>query len=172
MADKKTTVVEAETDANRDPLTGAPGAHPVGVGVGAAGGAAAGAAIGSMGGPVGTVVGAAIGGVAGGLAGKGAAEAINPTLEDAHWRGTYPSRPYADKDADYETYQPAYRYGWESASARRGRSFDEVEADLERGWEDAKGASKLGWDQAKHATRDAWHRVERAIPGDYDKDGR
>ena len=31
------------TDANRDPITGTPGAHPVGTGVGAAGGAAAGA---------------------------------------------------------------------------------------------------------------------------------
>ena len=33
------------TDANRDPITGAPGAHPVGTGVGATGGGAAGAAI-------------------------------------------------------------------------------------------------------------------------------
>jgi hypothetical protein len=169
---KKTTVVDVEPDANRDPITGAPGAHPVGVGVGATGGAAAGAALGSLGGPVGTVVGAAIGGVAGGLAGKGVAEAVNPTVEDAHWRSTYPSRPYADTTADYDTYAPAYRYGWESASARRGRTFDEVEADLERGWDQAKGKSELGWEKAKHATRDAWHRVERAIPGDFDKDGR
>jgi hypothetical protein len=172
MESKKTTVVETEPDANRDPITGAPGAHPVGVGVGATGGAAAGAAIGSLGGPVGTAVGAAIGGVAGGLAGKGAAEAINPTVEDAYWRDTYPSRPYADKTAGYDTYEPAYRYGWESAATRPGRSFDEVESDLERGWDKAKGKSELGWDKAKHATRDAWHRVERALPGDFDKDGR
>ena len=33
------------TDANRDPITGTPGAHPVGTGVGAAGGGSAGAAI-------------------------------------------------------------------------------------------------------------------------------
>ena len=32
--------------ANEDPLTGAPGAHPVGVALGATGGAAAGAAVG------------------------------------------------------------------------------------------------------------------------------
>jgi uncharacterized protein (TIGR02271 family) len=75
---------ENETnDANRDPLSGAPGAHPVGTGVGAAGGAGAGAAIGAMGGPIGSGVGAAIGGLVGGLAGKGAGEAMNPTnLED------------------------------------------------------------------------------------------
>ena len=66
---------------NRDPITGAPGAHPVGTGVGAAaGGIAAGAAAGSVAGPVGTVVGAAVGAVAGGLAGKGVAEKVDPTV--------------------------------------------------------------------------------------------
>ena len=45
-------------DANRDPITDEPGAHPLGTGVGAAlGGAAAGAAAGAFGGPVGAVVG-------------------------------------------------------------------------------------------------------------------
>ena len=172
MESKKTTVVEVEPDANRDPITGAPGAHPVGVGVGATGGAAAGAAIGSLGGPVGTVVGAAIGGIAGGLAGKGAAEVVNPTVEDAHWRSTYPSRPYADTAKDYDTYAPAYRYGWESRSRYGNRPFNEIEGDLERGWDRVKGDSKLAWNQAKLATKDAWHRIEYALPGDADNDGR
>ncbi|MDQ2804901.1 MAG: YsnF/AvaK domain-containing protein, partial [Pseudomonadota bacterium] len=69
---------------NRDPISGALGAHPVGTAVGAtAGGVAAGAAAGSVAGPVGTVVGAAVGAVAGGLAGKGAAEAVDPTAPGA-----------------------------------------------------------------------------------------
>ena len=43
-------------DANRDPLTNEPGAHPVGTGVGAMmAGAAAGAAAGALGGPVGVL---------------------------------------------------------------------------------------------------------------------
>jgi uncharacterized protein (TIGR02271 family) len=67
--------------ANRDPITGEAGAHPVGTGVGAAaGGMAAGAAAGTVAGPVGTVLGAAVGAVAGGLAGKGVAEKVDPTL--------------------------------------------------------------------------------------------
>jgi len=68
---------------NRDPITGAPGAHPVGVGLGAAaGGIAAGAAAGTLAaGPVGTVVGAAVGAVAGGLGGKAVAEHFDPTME-------------------------------------------------------------------------------------------
>ena len=58
-----------DKDLNRDPITGAPGSHPVGTGLGAAGGGAAGAAIGTaVGGPVGAVVGAAAGAVVGGLA--------------------------------------------------------------------------------------------------------
>ena len=65
---------------HRDPITGTPGAHPVGTGLGAAaGGIAAGAAVGTVAGPVGTVVGAAAGAVAGGLAGKGVAETVDPT---------------------------------------------------------------------------------------------
>ncbi len=62
--------VPAPESAHPDPITGEPGAHPVGVGVGALGAGAAGAAIGSIGGPIGMLIGAAIGAVAGGLAGK------------------------------------------------------------------------------------------------------
>src|SRR5438105_822724 len=51
MAEPKREHVTS-TDANRDPITGEPGAHPVGTGVGtAAGGAAAGAAGGAAAGP-------------------------------------------------------------------------------------------------------------------------
>ena len=171
-----------EPDANRDPISGEPGAHPVGVGLGTAaggtaGGMAGGALAGTMAaGPVGTVVGAAIGavvgGVAGGLAGKSAAEAIDPTTEDAYWRENYPSRPYYDAGSSYDEYRPAYQYGWESRSRYQGRTFDEAESDLARDWDRAKDKSRLTWDKAKHASRDAWHRVERALPGDLDKDGR
>src|SRR5438128_8729789 len=89
--------IRTDKDENRDPLTDAPGAHPVGVGVGALGAGAAGALIGAVAGPAGIVVGAAVGAVAGGLAGKGVAEAVNPTAEDAYWRGEYRNRPYYDE---------------------------------------------------------------------------
>jgi hypothetical protein len=41
-----------------------------------------------------------------------------------------------------------------------------------RDWEKVKDTSRLSWEKAKDATRDAWHRIERAIPGDADRDGR
>lgn len=74
-------------DLHADPLTGEPGAHPVGTGVGAvAGAAAAGAATGAIAGPVGALIGLAVGAVVGGLAGKGVAEVIDPTAEEAYRR--------------------------------------------------------------------------------------
>lgn len=146
-------------EANEDPLTGAYGAHPVGVALGTAGGAAAGAAVGAVAGPVGVAVGAAVGGLAGGLAGKGAAEAVNPTLEDAYWRDHYQTRPYVDRDRGYEFYQPAYRFGWESHSQYGRRSFDELDEDLAREWDERRGDSRQTWREARDAARDAWNRV-------------
>ncbi|MEO6362881.1 MAG: hypothetical protein ABIO71_06605 [Caldimonas sp.] len=166
-----------DIDKNRDPISGAVGAHPVGTGVGAlAGGIAAGAAAGTVAGPIGTVVGAAIGAVVGGLAGKGVAESIDPTREDAYWRENYSSRPYVESGSSYDDFAPAYGYGVSSYGLHAGRSFDEAEGDLSRGWSKARGASSLSWDKAKHATKDAWNRVsdtvERAVPGDSDHDGK
>lgn len=159
-------------DVNADPLTGAPGSHPVGTGIGATGGAVAGAAAGAVvGGPVGAVVGAAIGGVAGGAAGHGVGEAVNPTLENAYWETNYRSRPYVDRTRPYSEYQDAYRYGWESRAAHPGRPWTDVETDLAKGWPQ-QSKSSLRWEQAKEATRDAWNHVEKVLPGDSDNDGR
>jgi hypothetical protein len=161
-----------DKDLNPDPITGAPGSHPVGTGVGAGAGGATGAAIGAAAGPVGAVVGAAVGAVAGGLAGKGVAEMIDPTVEDAYWRDNYRNEPYVNRDLGYEHYEPAYRTGYMGYGKHAGRSWDEVENDLEHDYEHAKGHSSLAWSDAKHATRAAWHKVERALPGDADRDGR
>lgn len=147
-------------DRNTDPLSGEPGAHPVGAGVGAAvGGAAAGAAGGAVAGPIGAAAGAVIGGVAGGLAGKEVAEHYDPTVEDAYWKENYRTRPYYEAAVPYDEYQPAYRYGWESRAKSGNRTFDEAESDLARNWEAAKAKSKLTWDKAKFATKDAWNRL-------------
>jgi hypothetical protein len=152
-------------DANRDPISGAPGAHPVGVGVGAAaGGVAAGAAVGTVAGPIGTAVGAAVGAVAGGLIGKGVAERIDPTVEDAYWRENYVSEPYYEPGRTYEDYEPAYRAGYEVRS-RYGepRTFDEVERDIEAEYNRRRAANGLGWDHARRPARAAWERVDRNV---------
>jgi hypothetical protein len=155
--------VNKGTDSNPDPITGEPGAHPVGAGVGAAAaGAAAGAAGGMVAGPVGAAVGAVVGGIAGGLAGKSIAESIDPTVEDAYWQENYTRRPYYDQNTSYELYRPAYRHGWESRAKYPEQRFEDVESDLQNDWEATKHATKLKWDKAKLATRDAWDRIDNA----------
>jgi uncharacterized protein (TIGR02271 family) len=159
---KKTKTSTKGKDPNPDPITGEPGAHPVGVGVGtAAGGAAAGALGGAVAGPVGVVVGAVAGGIAGALAGKSVAETIDPTEEDAYWRENFHTRPYVKKDASYDMYRPAYLYGVTVHKKHGGRPFDEVEADLSKGWPKARGKSPLPWNKVREAVRDAYDRTIR-----------
>jgi len=144
-------------DRNADPITDAPGAHPIETGVGAAvGGVAAGAAVGSVAGPVGTAIGAAVGAVVGGYAGKGVGEMIDPTAEDAWLREEFPSRSYA-KGATYDTYKPAYDYARECDVTCADRPYEEVEKDLQTGWEKSEHASSLPWEKAKPAMKDVHH---------------
>jgi hypothetical protein len=80
------------------------------------------------------------------------------TDEDRYWRNNYASRPYA-KGTSYERLSPAYRYGYESASRYTGRSWEDVESDLERDWERYEDRGQSTWEQIKDAVRDAWDRV-------------
>lgn len=160
MNDKNKPAISG--DLNRDPISGQPGAHPVGVGVGTAlGGAGAGALAGAVAGPVGAAVGAVVGGIAGGLAGKATAESIDPTAEDAHWRENYAKRPYYSQDVNYEAYAPAYRHGWESQAKYPGRRFEDVERELQTDWEKSNAGKILAWEKAKLAARDARQRVDQ-----------
>lgn len=166
--------IEKTGDTSR-PVATSVGAVVGGAAGGIAGGAAAGAAMGGMTGPVGAAVGAVAGAVVGALAGKGVANAVDPDAEDAYWRDNYSSRPYAS-GSTYDEYRPAFGYGVDAYTRYPDRTFDEVEPELGRDWDNRRGGSSLGWDRAKHATRDAWQRVsdtvERAVPGDSDRDGK
>jgi hypothetical protein len=80
--------------------------------------------------------------------------------EDEYWRQTYASRPYG-AGSTYDEWQPAYRFGYESAERYRGRRWDEVERDLERDWDayPYRTDTRSTWQQVKDAARDAWERV-------------
>jgi hypothetical protein len=123
---------------------------------------------------VGGAIGAAVGAVAGGLAGHAAGEAVNPSVEDIYWRQAHIREPYYRKDFTYDDYGPAYRTGYEGASRYHGqnRRFDDVEPELRGDYQRLKGKSRFAWEDAKAAARAAWDRVERALPGDVDDDGR
>ena len=150
-----------ERDLNRDPITDAPGAHPVGTGIGAIGGAIAGATAGVIGGPVGVAVGGVVGAVVGGLAGNAAGEAVNPTAEEAYWRDNYSRESYYEKGREFDEYAPAYRLG--VTGRTRYQDWDAAEPTLASEWETARGGSSLSWPQAKHASRAAWNRVDSTV---------
>ena len=152
---------ESKQDLNADIITGEPGSHPVGTGVGGVGGAAAGAAIGSMAGPLGTLIGGAIGAIVGGGAGHAAAEAIDPTREEAYWRAHYANASYHKEGYDFDRdLHPAYAVGY----ANRARypadaRFEDHESDLERSWHEVRGESRMAWEDARQASKDAWNRI-------------
>lgn len=161
----------SDLDNNRDPITGTPGAHPVGTGVGATGGALAGAAVGAVGGPVGAAIGLVAGAVVGGLGGKAVAERVNPTVEDAYWRDRYVDESYYEPGRGYDDYRPAYELGW-SARATRDTAFDEVEPALSEEWSRSRGTSTLDWPRARHASRAAWDRADTTyFSGDSEASG-
>ncbi len=149
---------------NEDPITGAPGSHPVGTGVGAAlGGALVGAVSGTVAGPIGTVVGTIAGGVAGAFAGKSIAEDLDPTVEATYWRNAYAGRPYYSEDYSYEDYELAYQSGWEAYDPAIGLDWTSREVEARKRWEAVGGDTTMPWDQAKLAAEDAYGRVnERA----------
>ena len=78
----------AAPDANPGPITGAPGAHPVG-----------------------TVIRALLGAIVGGLAGKGVAGSIKPTREDACWRENSTDRPGIENESSFDDFGRVYGYG-------------------------------------------------------------
>lgn len=176
---------------HRDPITGAPDSHPVETGMGAAAFGTLGALVGTVVGPLGTIAGAAIGSAIGGvighnagenaehaeqveqadrlIAGNEAAAHLDTTPTDLYGRiepdltRDFAQRPYASS-ADFDTYQPAYRYGAEAYQTHGPRGWsEELETDLRTGWEKTQDATHLGYDRAKDAIRDAWNAAERSI---------
>ncbi|MGI8989132.1 MAG: DUF2382 domain-containing protein [Bryobacteraceae bacterium] len=76
---------------------------------------------------------------------------------DSEFRQDFDTR-YAGGGFDYESYAPAYRYGYSTASDPRyqGKSWDQVESDLKTDylrsnpnstWDEMKGAVRYGWEK-------------------------
>jgi hypothetical protein len=103
-----------------------------------------------------------------------AGSAFNPSVHDIYWREAYSREPYYRAGYTYDDYAPAYRTGYEAGGRYlgQGKRFDDLDSELRSNYEHIKGKSRLAWEDAKNAARAAWHRVERLMPGDFDKDGR
>ena len=101
------------------------------------------------------------------------------TRYDSEFRREHEARGASVSSAmmgGYDEYSPAYRYGYDAAREGRyqGRAWDDIEADVrddwqnrypDRPWNSFGSAVRRGWERTKDA-------VERAIPGDSDRDGR
>lgn len=81
--------------------------------------------------------------------------------EDNYWEENFSSRPYTVGADYYERFRPAYRYGYESAHRNEARDWDEIEPELQSGWDSYEhaGEDRTAWEQIKDAVRDAWDRV-------------
>jgi hypothetical protein len=97
---------------------------------------------------------------------------IDPTTEDAYWRENYRQRAYVPPGDAYDPYDAAYRTGYENYNRFRGRSFDDVEAELRKDYERRSGGAGFTWERAKDAARDAWQRLEDYFKGEPDEDRR
>lgn len=91
----------------------------------------------------------------------GRASVLDWAAEDEYWRSNYASRPYIGSNRDYNYWQPAYRYGYESAQRYPGRDWNDVENDLRTGWDtySHRGTMRSTWEDIKAAVRDGWDRI-------------
>jgi uncharacterized protein (TIGR02271 family) len=77
---------------------------------------------------------------------------------DADFRRDFASR-YGSSGADYNTYGPAYNYGYQMASDPRyqGRNFDDVEQDLRTDY--GRQYPNSTWEKMKDSIRYGWNKV-------------
>jgi hypothetical protein len=139
--------------------------HIVGSGSAALAGGAVGAAIGAMVGPAEVAIGAAAGGAIGALAGDRMSKAAAPDEDLGHFRQIFHTMPYYSDGFEWRDYAPAYRYAIDAHARHEGRPFEQVERQLQDGWEAAAHfGSRLDWNRAQPAMRHAWESLDNAAP--------
>ena len=136
-------------------------ANYVGEAAGGISGGLAGAAIGSIGGPIGTLVGGLAGVIGGWWAGRSIAEAAKDygDADDTYYRTHYETSGTV-AGRQYDDVRPAYQLGHLASRNPdyRGRSFDDVERDLRRGWSDDIGARHGDWASVRGYAREGYSR--------------
>ena len=153
----QTDIRPREAKAAEDPGTGTAGA------VGGLGGAIAGAGLGTVvGGPIGAIVGAIAGTVGGWWAGRAASDAgAAITMDDeASYRALYEQSPHRLADRSYDEVRTFYHLGHVASEhpEYRDRTFDEIEADLQKGWTADLRAQHGDWSQVRPYAREAFSR--------------
>lgn len=134
----------------------------VGEAAGGVSGVLTGAAIGSAGGPVGTIIGGIAGALGGWWTGRAISEAAETLTEDdeAYYREHYAKSPARPADRDYESVRPAYHLGHIASRNPnfRGRTWDEVEPELRRGWSEDVTKRHGSWEALRGYAREGYTR--------------
>ena len=152
-----------ESDEGRDRHPGM--GEQAGEGVGGIGGTLAGAAIGSAAGPLGTIIGGLAGAAGGWWAGEKAGRALEDMGEhEPEYRKHFESSRRgegAPRDLSYDDARLGYSVGHMAGRNPdyRGRSFDDVETDLRRGWSDTSGRR---YDDLRPYVRHGYERTSRS----------
>jgi hypothetical protein len=136
----------------------------VGEAAGGITGVLAGAAIGSLGGPIGTIVGGIAGAIGGWWSGRAISEGIERMTEDdeTYYRKHYEASPKrtASAPSTFDDVRPAYHLGHIAGMNPdyKGRHFEEIEADLERGWSDDVRGRYGEWDAVRGYVEEGYNR--------------
>ena len=130
-------------------------------GAGGVAGAAGGAAIGSVAGPIGTLVGALAGAAGGWWAGKNVAEKVSEfDTSDDYYRTRFESTSGGRSDFTYDRARPLYQFGYLASQNPdyRGRTFEDIEPDLQRAWNDDLRKEYGEWRDVRSYAADAFTR--------------
>src|SRR5688500_12943082 len=126
----------------------------IGEAVGGISGVLTGAALGSLGGPIGTIIGGIAGAVTGWWAGKAISEAASHVTheDEEYYRTHYERSPHRLADRTYDDVRPAYQLGHLAGRNPdyQGRSFEDVETDIQRGWSSEVSARHGDSPQDRH----------------------
>ena len=139
------------------------GKQVAGEAAGGVGGAAVGAGLGTLvAGPIGTAIGAIAGAVGGWWAGHAATHAheVYRAEDDDLYRAEYESSTNRAADRSYDDVRPAYQLGHFARHNPdyRGRAFDEIEDDLQKGWTDDMRNRYGDWPSVRSHVRAAYSR--------------
>jgi hypothetical protein len=146
--------IERAKDAALGPHEGDPTvADLVGEAAGGITGVLAGAAVGSLAGPVGTIIGGIAGAIGGWWSGRAISEAVERLTEDdeTYYRQHFHKSAARPASRTYDDARPAYHLG-DIAGMNpeyKGRRFEEIESDLQRGWNDDVRGRYGEWDAVR-----------------------
>ena len=136
----------------------------VGEATGGLAGAATSAALGSLGGPIGTIIGGIAGAATGWWTGRAVSEAASTFDHDEpNYRQHFSSSSTSRSDMSYDRARPAYQVGHLAGMNPdyQGRSFDDVEVDLRRGWETGARDTHGDWNDVRDYARGAFERGQQ-----------